>query len=64
MFFLAREEDSTMDLTLTLTRDTHHCHTELIYLIVSLFSIATQFNVMFSQIVKIIVRYTVILSFT
>jgi hypothetical protein len=36
MFFLAREEDSTMDLTLTLTRDTHHCHTELIYLIVSL----------------------------
>ena len=41
MFFLAREEDSTMDLTLTLTRDTHHCHTELLYLIVSIFSIAT-----------------------
>ncbi len=42
-----------MDLTLTLTRDTHHCHTELIYLIVSLFSIATQYIIMFKQIVMI-----------
>ncbi len=39
-----------MDLTLTLTRDTHHCHTELIYLIVS--HTATQFSVMIIQIVK------------
>ena len=35
MFFLNREEESNMDLSLTLTREQQHCHTELVYLIVS-----------------------------
>ncbi len=36
MFFLSREDESNLDLALTLTREQQHCITELVYLIVSL----------------------------
>jgi hypothetical protein len=43
MFLLEREEESSMDLPITLHKQKQHCHTQLVYLIVSFPSVLDQF---------------------